>query len=40
MVIIKSKEILDLISLFEDAYGSSHSLLETKIQEKGDVRLA
>jgi len=39
VVIIKNREILDLVSLFEDAYGVSHTLLDNRMQLKGDERL-
>ena len=38
-MIIKNQEILELVSLFEDAYGAAHSKLEEKIYEKGGERL-
>jgi len=31
VVIIKNRETLDLVSLFEDAYGASHQLLERRL---------
>ena len=31
VVIIKNKEILELVSLFEDAYGTSHHVLEERM---------
>jgi hypothetical protein len=40
IVIIKNKEILDLVSLFEDTYGTAHSIIEQKIQERGGERLS
>jgi len=30
-LIIKTKETKDLVSLFEDTYGTSHSIIEEKI---------
>jgi guanylate kinase len=38
-MIIKNAEILELVSLFEDAYGAPHSKLEEKLQERGGERL-
>ena len=40
LVIIKNQEILDLVSLFEDTYGTAHSIIEQKIQELGGERLS
>ena len=40
VVIIKNREVLDLVSLFEDAYGTSHSVLDNRMHQKGDQRLA
>ncbi len=40
IVIIKNQEILDLVGLFEDTYGTAHSIIEQKIQERGGERLS
>lgn len=40
VVIIKNLEILDLVSLFEDAYGTSHAVIEERLNRKGHERLS